>query len=299
MSTWVHEWVVAPIAFAAAFLHVSRALGARRAAVELLALVAYGFALEWVAMAVFGSHRYGAGWTIAPAGVPLAVAVVWSAVITTGMALAVRAGARSALHRGALAASLGIALDLLMEPVASRLALWEWTPPGPWLDVPIGNFVGWAVIVGGYTFGAERWAGAGPIGREALRRVLLAAGAIAALVAVGFVWKALGAERLFDGTGGWIAWLAWLSLPVWLARTGASPASTTTLAGRLGVTPGLAPHLVFAIVGATFAIDALYLGGGDLAVVALGSAASLGGFYLKSFLRLVSAESLGERASSS
>lgn len=299
MPTWVHEWIVAPAAFGIAFFHASRALGARRAAVELLALTAYGFALEWVAMAVFGSHRYGPTWAIAPAGVPLAVAAVWSAVITAGMALAVRAGARSAMHRAALAAALGIVLDLLMEPTASRLGLWEWTPPGPWLAVPIGNFVGWAVIVGGYTYGAERWAGEGRLGWETLRRTALAAAAIAALVAVGLAWKATGAERLFDGIAGWAAWAAFLVLPGLLARGGEKAPASNTLAGRLAATPGAAPALVFFIAFAAFAIDALRLGGRDLALVTLGSAASLGAVYLKSFFRLVSAESLGESASSS
>ena len=45
------------------------------------------------------------------------------------------------------AALIAISLDLLMEPVAVRLGLWRWTPPGAWLGVPVGNFVGWAVIV--------------------------------------------------------------------------------------------------------------------------------------------------------
>ena len=91
----------------------------------------------------------------------------------------------------------------MIEPVATRLGLWSWTPPGPWLGVPIGNFVGWAVIVGAYAYGAERWTD-GAASRSALprRRLLLAAACIAALVAVGLVWTRLGLERAFeDGAG--------------------------------------------------------------------------------------------------
>jgi uncharacterized membrane protein len=272
MPVWIYELVVAPLALGLAYVHAARALGGRRAAVELAALCAYGFALEWVAMSVFASHRYGPGWTIAPAGVPLAVAAVWAAVITSAMALAVRAGAASALHRAGAAAALGIALDLLMEPVAMRLGLWEWTPRGPWLGVPLGNFVGWAVIVGGYTYGAERWAGHGRLAAEALRRSALAASAIALLVVVGLCWTGLRAERLFAGGIGWAAWLALAVAPLWLARPRTGRAVETTLAGRLGRTPGAAPAAVFALVGLTFALDALRLGGGDLAVVAAVSA---------------------------
>ena len=94
-----------PLAVALAFRHAARALGARRAAVEMLALAAYGFALEAVAIAVFASHRYDASWRLAPLGVPLAVALVWAAVIVAAMAVAwtvwraLPAGARG--HRGA------------------------------------------------------------------------------------------------------------------------------------------------------------------------------------------------------
>jgi uncharacterized membrane protein len=277
MPAWVHEWIVAPVAFGLAFRHAARALGAGRATVELAALAGYGFALEWVAIAVFASHRYGAAWSLAPLGVPLAIAIVWAAVITSGMALAVRAGARSAWRRAALAAALGIALDLMMEPVAVRLGLWEWTPRGPWLAVPIGNFVGWAVIVGGYTYGAEHWAAPRALARDAWRRAALAAAAIGALVAVGLLWTHLGAERLFDGGPGWVAWAILTAAgPILLrarpARVGGGP----TLASALGDAAGLEPVLVFAIVGGTFAIDAASLGQGPVGIAAAGSVLSLG-----------------------
>jgi uncharacterized membrane protein len=287
MPLAIHEWVVAPLALGLALRHAARALGLRRALVELAALTGYGFALEWVAMAVFRSHRYSADWVLAPAGVPLAIAAVWAAILSTAMALAVRAGARSAVHRAALAASIGIALDLLMEPVATRLGLWEWTPHGPWLSVPIGNFVGWAVIVGGYTFAAERWAGNGPLIVEAARRAGLAVAAIAALVGVGLFWTRSGAERLFDDGRGWIAWAALLaagpllSRALFLARRsddarGSIAAPRATLAERLGTTPGPVPLLVFVVIGLAFAADAARLGGVDLALVTAGAAASLG-----------------------
>ena len=302
MPAWIHELVVAPLALALAYRHAARALGGARAAIELLALCGYGFALEWVAMAVFASHRYGAGWTLAPAGVPIAIAAVWAAVITSAMALAVRAGAVSPLRRALLAATLGIVLDLLMEPVAVRLGLWEWTPPGPWLAVPIGNFVGWAVIVGGYTFGAERWAGHGRFGAEATRRLALAAGAIALLIAVGLLWTRLGAEALFAKGAGWAAWLVLLAAPLALGRRtrATTPGSEPTLAERLGRTNGVAPAAVFTLVGLTFAIDALRLGGLELFAVAVGSLVVLTVMiYLNNFFRFVRALSFGESASSS
>ncbi len=279
LSAWVHELVIAPLAFGLAWLHASRALGARRAALELVALALYGFALELVAMLVFTSHVYGAGWRLDPLGVPLAVAAVWAAVISSAMALAARLGLRSAAARGAGAALIGIVLDLLMEPVAVRAGLWEWTPPGPWLGVPIGNFVGWGIIVASYTIGAERWhAGDGVLG-PATRRLVLAALSIAVLVLVGLVWTRLGAERLFAGGRGWLAWAAVLIATAAIATHArsrrAAPGSAASLAARLASAGGLLPAAVLLLVASAFAADAALLESGTLALVALASLAVL------------------------
>ncbi len=271
-----YEFVAAPAAFALAFLHARRALGGKRAAVELLALVAYGYALEWVAIVVFASHVYGPSWRLSPGGVPVAVAVTWAAVITAAMALAARLREPSPVGRALVAALLGVVLDLLMEPVAAARGLWSWTPPGPWLDVPIGNFVGWGVIVGAYTFGAERFGEGASVTAQALRRLALGAVSVAALVIVGLAWKATGAESAFAGTGGWLAAVALYAAA--LARTPRSPWTVegSGLAARLGRAPGSAPALILVLLAALFALDAVVSGDPRLLVVAILSTAVLG-----------------------
>lgn len=266
-----HELVVAPAALALAFLHARRALGASRACVELLALALYGFALERVAILVFASHAYGDGWRLAPSGVPLAVAAVWAAVIVSAMAVAAQRGPVTAFGRGAAAALVGVSLDLLMEPVAVRAGLWRWTPPGPWLGVPVGNFVGWAVIIGSYTVGAERWGDASSLLAQTARRAGLGAASILALVAVGMAWRALGAERIFEGGGGWAAWAVALALAAGLRLRRRSAETGSTLAGRLGTAAGAFPAAVLGGVAAVFVTDALRLGGPPLRIVATGS----------------------------
>src|SRR6185295_6202766 len=94
-SVLFHELVVAPAALLGAWVMGVRALGRRRAAVELVALALYGYMIELVAMRVFGSHSYGTEWLLAPLGVPLAVAAVWAAVILAAMGLAARLGPAS------------------------------------------------------------------------------------------------------------------------------------------------------------------------------------------------------------
>ena len=271
----VHEFLVAPVAILLAFGHARAALGARRAAGELLTLAAYGFALERVSMTVFGSHRYGTGWVLAPAGVPVAVALVWAAVISSALALAARHGLRPAGARALAAALFAVTLDLTIEPVAIRRGLWEWTPPGPWLGVPIGNFVGWVVIVAGYGIGAERWARDGRFGIEAVRRLLLAGAALGALVAVGTLWTRLGMEAALGRRGGWLAWGVVLVTTAALGLRRTPPFEGDTLAGRLGATPGIAPGLVFLAVATAFAAEAALLGDAIVGLVALGTALAL------------------------
>lgn len=275
LPTGLYEFIVAPLALVLAFLHARRALGVARAAGELLALSLYGYALERAAIAVFAAHEYPASWRIAPGGVPLAVVAVWAAVISAAMAVAVRRGAAGAPARAAAAALLAIGVDLAMDPVAVGAGLWRWTPPGAWLGVPLGNFVGWAVIVGSYTLGAERWARSGPAGSEALRRAALAILSVAALLAVGLSWRALGAERLFTPAGAWAAW-AGLLLGAVVAARGSSPrGDLTTLAGRLATTPGPLPGLVLVLVASPFLVQALLFADASLVLCATASFAVL------------------------
>jgi len=271
----VHEFLVAPAAILLAFRHARAALGARRAAGELLTLAVYGFTLERLSMSVFGSHRYGSGWVLAPLGVPIAVALVWAAVISSALTLAARRGLRPTWARALAAALFAVTLDLTIEPVAVRRGLWEWTPPGPWLGVPIGNFVGWVVIVAGYGIGAERWAGDGRFGVEALRRLILAGGALAALVAVGSVWTGLGMETVLGRRGGWLAWGLVLVTTAALGLRRAPAFEGETLAGRLAVTSGMAPGLVFLAVATAFAAEAALLADAVIGLVALGTALAL------------------------
>ena len=273
LPTALYELLVAPLAAALAFLHARRALGSGRAAGELMALAAYGYALERAAMAAFAAHDYPASWRIAPGGVPLAVVVVWAAVISSAMAVAVRRGARSAAARAAAAALLALVVDLAMEPVAVRAGLWRWTPRGAWLGVPVGNFVGWAVIVGSYTLGAERWAGSDHVWLQAGRRLALAVVSVLALLAVGLAWRGLGLETRFTAAGAWTLWGAMILGAVFAARGTAHRGDPTTLAGRLGAAGGALPGVVLLLVAAPFVAQAILFA--DPALI-LAAAVSLG-----------------------
>lgn len=269
LPAWAHELAIAPAALVLMLLHARRALGLPRALVEVGALVAYGYALEWIAMAVFRSHDYGQAWQLAPGGVPIAVAAVWASVILAALTLAARRGMATAAQRALAAALVAISLDLLMEPVAVRVGLWRWTPPGGWLGVPVGNFVGWAVIVATWCLGAERDPPSAPARGLATRRAMLAAASVGALVVVGLAWRGLGLERLFTATAGWAAagslWLVTLRIT---GRRRPATGWPETLAGRLGGTTGLAPEAVMLGLASVFAVEAFASHGGALRVAA-------------------------------
>jgi uncharacterized membrane protein len=270
--TWVFELVVAPLVFTLCLRHAHRALGAGRAAVELGALVLYGFALERVAMSVFASHLYGTGWRVAPLGVPLAVALVWASLILSGLTLAARLSLRTPLACAAATVLFGISLDLLMEPVAVAAGLWSWTPPGPWLLVPVGNFVGWAVIVGVYAWGTEAYSARGSLARQALVRLALALVALGALVVVGFAWRALRAEERLTPAAGWAFWAAVLLATLLVGLRRRWSAVGTSLGSRLGVVPGHGPALVFLVSAAAFATQAMFVEEPNIRLAALGPA---------------------------
>lgn len=234
----------------------------------------YGFVLEALTMRVFGSHRYDSSWHLAPLGVPVAVALVWAAVILSALTLAARRGVRPAEGRAVGAALVAVTLDLMIEPVAVRAGRWEWTPPGVWLGVPIGNFVGWIVIVGVYAVAAERWGGAGSPAREILRRALAAAIALGCLVAVGLFWTRAGLERPAGAVGWWV-WGAVVLLTMGVGGRSAPPYEGPTLAGRLAAAPGPAPGLVLLLVATLFAADAALVADRTIGLAVLGPVAAL------------------------
>ena len=40
----------------------------------------------------------------------------------------------------------GLHIDVAIDAVAIRVPFWQWTPPGVWFGVPLGNFVGWFLV---------------------------------------------------------------------------------------------------------------------------------------------------------
>jgi uncharacterized membrane protein len=103
------------------------------------------------------------------AGVPLTILLGWYAVIHGSFSVAGRVSGRLHLDERAkrravpaLAALLGISLDLILDPAGLDSGLWEWNVDGAYAygtrganghgGVPLVNYLGWATLVGGVTY---------------------------------------------------------------------------------------------------------------------------------------------------
>ncbi|MFB4317598.1 carotenoid biosynthesis protein [Actinomadura sp. 21ATH] len=139
--------VVLLAASAVAFLAARH--GPARAAGAFGAVVAVGYAAEWVGVRTgvpFGEYDYTPVLWPQPGGVPVIVAVAWG-----GMGLAAHAVATAIVPGGgpprvAVGALALTAWDLFLDPQMLRLGLWTWADPGPYRGVPVSNFLGWLAV---------------------------------------------------------------------------------------------------------------------------------------------------------
>jgi bisanhydrobacterioruberin hydratase len=103
-----------------------------------------GFGIEVVGVqtgAIFGEYTYGPILGIAFGGVPLIIGLNWSLLVFASAAL-VSPMKVHILAKAALAATIMVAYDVFLEPVAIRFAFWDWAG-GP---VPMQNYFAWWVI---------------------------------------------------------------------------------------------------------------------------------------------------------
>ncbi|HKZ47649.1 MAG TPA: carotenoid biosynthesis protein [Thermoplasmata archaeon] len=124
----------------------------RRQLVALAALAVYGLTLEAATIAAFEYHRYGT-FLVMLGPVPVGIGLGWASIVHSAWRIAARL--RGVLPRAALAALLGLGIDLTMDAVAIRLGYWTWSVPGPWFGIPLVNFAGWIAVV----FLAVAWTG--------------------------------------------------------------------------------------------------------------------------------------------
>jgi putative membrane protein len=100
-----------------------------------------GFTAEAIGVATgypFGGYTYSSALAPSLLGVPLVVAGAWMVLI---------AWVRQLWLPVWLGAIVMAMFDLVIDPLAANtLGYWEWTRPGAYYGVPLGNFAGWFAV---------------------------------------------------------------------------------------------------------------------------------------------------------
>ncbi len=114
-----------------------------------------GLGVEYVGVLTgmpFGSYRYTGVLTPGIAGgVPVAIGFAWLLIVVSSLFCArhflQRRRLRSAWALLLIAASLAVALDSLLEPIAFHVkGYWVWLGGGSYYGVPASNFAAWFVV---------------------------------------------------------------------------------------------------------------------------------------------------------
>lgn len=129
------------------FVALWRFLGPGGAAVSLLSLSAFGYAIETLGVTTgfpYGPFFYGDSLGPKLAGlVPYLLPLSWAPLVLGAVAAtAPRGGGGPALHV-VLAAVLLTLVDGVLDPGAAALGFWVWPEGGVYYGVPLSNYFGW------------------------------------------------------------------------------------------------------------------------------------------------------------
>lgn len=141
----VGSYVSSLLISAPALVALAAYLGARRAALAVLAVSAFAFAIESVGVATglpYGPFYYGKALGPKLVGlVPYLLPVTYVPLVI-GAVSAAWGPARLVPHI-LLSAVLLTLVDGVLDPGATALGFWTWTEGGPYYGVPLSNFAGW------------------------------------------------------------------------------------------------------------------------------------------------------------
>ncbi len=124
-------------------------LGPRRAALSLLALSAFGYAIEAIGVATglpYGSFYYGAALGPKLLGLVPYLLPISYAPLVIGAVAASWNGSSESNHRLFVvfrSALLLVLMDGVLDPGAAHLGFWVWPAGGAYYGVPASNYAGW------------------------------------------------------------------------------------------------------------------------------------------------------------
>lgn len=119
-------------------------------------LIAFtGFFLEWVGITtgvIFGSYAYGNNLGIKLLDVPLIIGINWAVLVFSSAAILEKMKSNH-LIKAALGATIMVAYDFLLEPVAMRYDFWDWQGG----TIPLQNFIAWWLTAFFMSWGVLRY----------------------------------------------------------------------------------------------------------------------------------------------
>jgi bisanhydrobacterioruberin hydratase len=143
VGSYVSTFLIALPSFVALFAY----LGARGAALSLLALAAFGYAIETVGVITgfpYGPFYYGEALGGRILGlVPFLLPLSYAPLVIGAVAAAWSPGPRHRalwILRSALILTL---MDGVLDPGAASLGFWVWPEGGAYYGVPLSNYAGW------------------------------------------------------------------------------------------------------------------------------------------------------------
>ena len=141
VGSYVSTFLIALPSFVALFAY----LGPRRAALSILAVSAFAYAIESVGVATgfpYGTFFYGDALGPKLFGlVPYLLPVTYVPLVIGAVAAAWSPG--NLAPRVLLSALLLVGTDAVLDPGATALGFWVWPEGGPYYGVPLSNFAGW------------------------------------------------------------------------------------------------------------------------------------------------------------
>ncbi len=141
VGSYVSTFLIALPSFVALFAY----LGPRRAALSILAVSAFAYAVESVGVATgfpYGTFSYDDALGPKFLGlVPYLLPITYVPLVIGAVAAAWSPG--SLAPRVLLSALLLVWIDAVLDPGATALGFWVWPEGGPYYGVPLSNFAGW------------------------------------------------------------------------------------------------------------------------------------------------------------
>jgi putative membrane protein len=149
VGSYVSSVLISAPALVALLAH----LGARRAALAVIAVSVFAFAIESVGVATgfpYGPFSYGEALGPKLLGlVPYLLPVTYVPLVIGAVSAAW--GPARRLPRILLSAVLLTLIDGVLDPGATALGFWAWTEGGSYYGVPLSNFAGWLLSLAFWT----------------------------------------------------------------------------------------------------------------------------------------------------